>query len=330
MAKVIAALETNHQGDVALGRRLVEAAAACGCAAVKLPIRSVRDCFTSEFLEQPCHDYPELGATMGGVLEALQLDRAALRDVRDAAKGRLEFIAAPWDVGSLEATDSLDVDAYQIEPQVLSHLPFVREVARRGRPVFVAAGMCGERELDRVMSLVAGLPVTLLHCVVGAGDLATTALGYLASYRNRYRCDVGYLSLEPGFQAALVACALGATVVEKAFTLEPALRGPAHARSVDPGQMTALIGAVRGLAAALAPVEPREILPTELEAFATERAALVATRHLRTGSVLAPDMLTAKSPLRGVSPALVDLFVGKKLLYDVPADAPITFGMVEL
>jgi sialic acid synthase SpsE len=330
MAKVIAALETNHQGDSALARRLVDTAAECGCGAVKLPVCSVRDSYTADFLEQPCHEYPELGDTTGRVLEALQLDRAARADVRAAARGRLEFIAAPYDLGSLTAIDALDVDAYQIDPAVLAHLPLVREVARRGRPVIVVAGMCGERELDRVIDLVAGLPTTILHCVIGASDLSSTALGYLSSYRDRYRCDVGYLSLEPGVQAALVACALGASVVEKPLTIDRALRGPAHARSADREQMTAIVSAIRDLEAAVAPVGPRQVLPPELEAFAEGRAALVAARDLQSGAVLAWDMLAAKAPLRGVSPALVDLFVGRKLLYDVPADAPITFGMVDL
>lgn len=329
MTKVIAALETNHQGEAALAKRLVEIAIAAGCWGVKLPIWSVHDSFTADYLNQPYHDYPEFGDTIGAVLERLQLGSPALADVRQATRDRVQFIAAPYDLASLDLADTLDPDAYQVDAPVLTHLQLVHEVAARGKPVLVAAGLCGEPELDRCLKALAGLEVTLLHCVFDVADLAGTALRYLERYRDRYGTAVGYLSLEPRGCAALVACALGATVIERPLTLDRALRGPTHLASADRDELAGLIRAIRALQQALAPVGPRTLMPCELERFTAGRVSLVAARDLRAGAVLAPDMIATKAPLRGISPLLLDHIVGKRLLYDLPADTPITFGMIE-
>jgi sialic acid synthase SpsE len=328
---VVAALESNHNGDLSLAKRMIDIAVESGCDAVKIPVHCVSACYTEEALQQPDWKYPDRGSTYGSVLETLELKSDELRELRDHCKGRISFIGAPYDLVSLGLLEDLHVDAYQIDPPLLGHQPLLEAVAAIQKQVLVCAGMCGEQELESVLQVLKNTPVVLLHCVVAEPLLLeNTALNYIPYLRQRFGCDVGYLGFEDGIHAALAAYTLGAATIEKRFTIDRHLPGPGHAHSIDRMELGALVRELSALDTALRASAPRRLLPAELEAFAEQRFSLVAARPLKAGTTIEADMLKVKAPLRGISPQLLSWLQGKRLLYDLPADAPITFGIVDL
>jgi N-acetylneuraminate synthase len=327
---LVAALEDNHQGSLALAQRMVDAVASSGADAVKVPRRRVRECYSADVLAQPYHAYPELGSTYGKVLEALELKLGDLRILREHCRDRVHFIAAPYDLRSLEELDEVAPDAYQVDPPVLAYPPLLEGIRARKKPVLAALGICSDEEVDALVETLRECPLTLLHCVAAAPlPLEETRLGALEHLRRRYGLPVGYLGADEGSSAALVAYALGATVVEKPFTLDRALRGPSQGASMDQGQWRSLVTEMRALERSLRPLEGRRVLDVEMEAFTNLRVSLVAAKDLQAGTPLRPDLVTARAPLRGLSPRLLPRLLGKRLLYDLPQGAPITFGMVE-
>jgi sialic acid synthase SpsE len=329
-ATVVAALESNHNGDLSLAKRMVDIAVDCRCDAVKVPLRSVKDCYAEEILQQPSHNYPELGRTYGAVLESLELKPDSLKELRDYCQGRISFIGAPYDLESFALLENLSVDAYQVDPPLLCHQPLIEAVAGLQKKVLVCAGMCAEPELETVLQTLKDVPFVLLHCVVAEPlRLEHTALNYIPYLSQRFGCELGYLGFEDGIHAALAAYTLGATTIEKLFTVDRYLPGPRHAHSLDREELRALVQQLLALESSLIPSGPRRLLPVELETFTDQGRSLVAARPLKAGTPIQPDMLKIKAPLRGVSPQLLSWLRGKRLLYDLPADAPITFGVVE-
>jgi N,N'-diacetyllegionaminate synthase len=329
-ATVVAALENNHNGDLSLAKRMVDIAIDCGCDAVKVPLRSVKDCYAEEMLRQPSYNYPELGRTYGAVLETLELKPDSLKELRNYCQGRISFVGAPYDLDSFALLENLGVDAYQVDPALLCHQPLIEAVAGLQKKVLVCAGMCAEPELESVLQTLKDVPFVLLHCVMAEPlRLEDTALNYIPYLNQRFGCELGYLGFEDGIHAALAAYTLGATTIEKIFTADRHLSGPGHAHSLDREDLRALVQGLLALGSSLKPSGPRQLFPVELESLTIHRRSLVAARPLKAGTPIEPDMLKIKAPLRGVSPQLLSWLQGKRLLYDLPADAPITFGVVE-
>jgi N,N'-diacetyllegionaminate synthase len=330
-ATIVAAFENNHNGKLRLAKRMVDVTIECGCDAIKLPVRSVEDSYTDETLQQAEYRYPELGNTYGAVLARLELSADALRELRDYCVGRISFIAAPYDLVSLEVLKNLNVDAYQLDPPLLCHQPLLEELGRLRKKMLVCAGMCTERELEAALRILQRCPVTLLHCVMKESlQLDQTALSYVPYFRRRFSCEIGYLGFEIGIHAALAAYTLGATTIEKKFTIDRDFPGPGHAQSLDRDELKALVHGLTALESSLKSYGPRQVLPVELDMFAEQGCSLVSARPLKAGTSIQPDMLKVKAASQGVGPHLISWLQGKRLLYDIPADAPITFGIVKL
>jgi N,N'-diacetyllegionaminate synthase len=328
---VVAALESNHNGDLSLAKRMVDIAVDCGCDAIKIPVRRVKESYTEEILQQPNYKHPELGATYGDALERLELKADALRSLRDHCRGRISFIGAPYDLSSMDLLGDLDVDGYQIDPPLLCHQPLVQAIANRQKKVLVCVGMCSEQELAVALQILKNVPIILLHCVMAKSlRLEDTALDYIPYLRRRFGCEIGYLGFEDGIHAALTAYTIGATTIEKIFTIDRHLPGPGRANSLDREELRALVQGLLALESSLKPAGPRQLLPVELETFTDQRCSLVTARPLKAGTTIQADMLTVKAALHGVSPQLLSWLEGKRLLFDLPLDAPITFGVVDL
>ena len=328
---VVAALENNHNGDVSLAKRMVDIAVDCGCVAVKIPVRSIKGCYTDEILQRPNYEYPDLGATYGDVLQRLELNVDALCALREYCKGRISLIGAPYDLSSLELLGNLTADGYQIDPPMLCHQPLLEKIAERQKKVLVCVGMCSEAELTFALQILKNTRAVLLHCVTATSlRLENTALSYIPYLRERFECEVGYLGIEDGIHAALAAYSVGATTIEKAFTIDRHLSGPGHANSLDREELRALVQGLSALECSLRPSGPRQLLPVELESFTNQRCSLVAAGSLKAGTTIQADMLKVKVALSGIGPQLISWVQGKRLLFDLAVDEPITFGVVDV
>jgi sialic acid synthase SpsE len=301
---LVAAIDYNHNGSAALARRLVALASEAGAHAVKFAFRE---------------SAPHPG-----------LRPSALAAVRGEAKGKVAFVAAPYDLASFAQADRLAPDIYQIDPPALSDRPLLEAAARSGKPILLVAGMCTDVAIAAALGELREKTVVLLHSV-SALPLAParTHLAFIGELNRRWRVPVGYAGWEPGTTWAVVAAALGAIVIEKPFTLDRNLGGPFHAASLDPQQLRTLADDLNALGAAIAPVKRRRILPEELDVLGASGQSLVARRRLRRGTRLRSSDFKLEAPLRGLTPRLWSWLEGRRLIYDLEAGEPITFGMVE-
>ena len=302
---VVAAVDRNHGGRLAIGRRLVTIAADGGADAVKFVV-------------------PASGTTDP------RLPPAAWQALRREAARRLQFILAPHDRQALAMARRLKPDVYQVDPGIVSDLDLVGRIGRERRPVLVVTAGVTSAAIGAAVRALRGCRIVLVHAV--AADVLAPGrarLGYIPWLADRFGKPVGYFGREPGPGWSFVAAAMGAVVIEKLVTLDRSLSGRDHAASLDPAELRALVVGLKDLNAALAPVGDRRVFADELAVVEQHERSLVARRAMRKGHLLRASDLDARTTAEGVSPRLLQWLTGRRLRYDVEAGDPMTFGLVE-
>jgi sialic acid synthase len=331
---VVAEVGHNHQGDVELAKRLIDAAKECGVDAVKLQKRSNRALYTRDFYEQPYDNELSFGRTYGEHREALELDAEAYRELlRHAHEVGVTLFATAFDFESADLLGQLGVPAFKFASGDLRNTPLQRHVAGFGKPMFLSTGGGTLEDIERAADAV--LPINdqlcILQCTAAypasAEDLH---LNVITTLRERFpELVIGLSDHQNGIAMAVVAYMLGARVIEKHFTLDHALKGRDHAFSLMPEGMRRLVRDLHRVPAALGDAEKRA-LPIEADPLEKMGKKVVAARELELGHVLAVEDLAIKSPADGgLPPYELDGLVGRRLRRPIRADDFVTFDDVE-
>ena len=319
---VIAEAGVNHNGDLELARQLVDVAASAGADAVKFQtfradgVASAGAPKAGYQLETTAGDESQLE-----MLRRLELDRDAFAELKVLAEGRgLVFLSTPFDVAAVDLLDRLDVAAFKVSSPDLTNLPLLEEIGRRRRPVILSTGLADLAEVETGVAVVraAGArDLIVLHCVSEYPARPEDAnLRAMATMAERLAVPVGYSDHTEGTEVALTAVALGASVLEKHFTLDRSLPGPDHRASLEPDELAGLIRAVRRVEATLGDGVKA---PTDAERrnAPAVRRSLAAVTDLPAGTELTREMLTALRPGTGIPPGLIGEVVGRHLRRDL-------------
>ena len=325
---VIAEAGVNHNGDIQLAFRLIDAAVEAGANAVKF------QAFNAEALvhaSAPKAQY-QAAATGGGesqleMIRRLELRPADFYQLQAYCQTRgILFLATPFDPESADLLATMKVPAFKMASGEMTNLPFLRDIARRRLPLILSTGMCDLNEVKEAVAAVraeGNSGLVLLQCVSNyPAAPSDTNLRAMETMRQVFDVPVGYSDHALGNEIALAAVALGACVVEKHLTLEKSLPGPDHRASAEPGELKELIRAIRRVEAALGDGIKRPA-PSEANTATVARKSLVAARDLEAGIVLREDMLSALRPGTGLPPSRMGEVLGRRLLRGVEAGAQI-------
>ncbi len=330
---VIAEAGVNHNGDLELARRLVDAAAEAGADAVKFQTFSADRLATAA---APQADYQRrntgIEESQRAMLHRLELTAEAHRELMARCRERgILFLSSPFDEDSADFLEELGVPAFKIPSGELTNVPFLAHVARKGRPLIVSTGMATLDEVRQAVETIrqAGSPpLALLHCVSSyPAQPADVNLRAMATLREAFAAPVGFSDHTDGVEIALAAVALGACIIEKHFTLDRNLPGPDHKASLEPAELTSLAAAIRRVEAALGDGVKR---PAKCEADAARvaRKSLVAARDLSAGSVLRREDLAIRRPGTGLPPSALARVVGMLAKEDIAAGTILTDPMM--
>lgn len=325
---VIAEVGHNHQGDVDTAHRLLDAAVQAGADAVKLQKRANRHLFTREFFDSPYNGPNSFGDTYGKHREHLELGASQYAELQShAAELGVLFFATAFDIPSAEFLAELDMPAYKIASGDLRNLPLIEHVARLGKPMFVSTG---GGEMDAVVrahdtARAHNENVCIMQCTAGYPPAwEELNLAVIPTYRERFPATViGFSSHDNGIAMATGAYALGVRAVEKHFTLDRTMRGTDHAFSLEPAGLRKMVRDLRRLKVAMGDGVKRPFASEEAPVLKMSKQ-LVAARDLPAGTVLTADDVAARSPGGGLTPDRVTDVVGRALIADLAADAPIT------
>jgi N-acetylneuraminate synthase len=329
---VIAEIGANHNGDMALCRRLIDAAQEAGADAVKFQSWSKASLVSrAEYGRRA--PYAKLDPSALSLEQAIERYQFTPDQHREMAaycrQGGITFFSSCFSAREVELLESLDVPAYKVASMDVTHLPLLDVVAATGKPVILSTGMASlgeiERALERLRRAGSG-PVALLHCVsLYPCPPAEVNLRNIPMLERTFGVPVGLSDHSLGAALSIAAVALGACILEKHFTVDKKLEGWDHAISADPAELSAIVRGARDVHEALGSFE-RVIGPAELENRKAFRRRAVARQDLKRGTRLTEGDLDFKRPGNGIGPDELAFAVGRVLARDVAAEEELEWS----
>lgn len=314
---IIAEAGVNHNGDYELACRLADAAKAAGADIVKFQT-GVPEKVISTFARQADYQAANTGRDESQLemVRRIMLKGSDFLPLRDYCRSiGIEFLSTPFDLDSIELLRSLDMDMVKVPSGEITNLPYLRKIATMGLPVIMSTGMSRLGEIDTALKVLTDNGVkpdaiTLLHCNTEyPTPYVDVNLRAMETLRRAFGVPVGYSDHTQGIEVAIAATALGATVIEKHFTLDRNMEGPDHKASLEPDELAAMVRAIRHTEAALG--SPRkQVSPSESKNIAIARKSIVAARPIKRGEPFTETNITVKRPGDGISPMLWDEVLG--------------------
>lgn len=320
---VIAEAGVNHDGDIDKAIALVDAAASAAADAVKFQTFSADRLVTRS---APKAAYQKRTTnneeSQHAMLRRLELsDEAHHRLQQHASTREITFLSTPFDEVAADFLDGLGVAAFKVPSGELTNLPFLAHVARKRKPMIVSTGMATlaevERALDTIRAAAPAVEVVVLHCTSNyPAAVDDVNLRAMESLSRAFGVTVGYSDHTLGTSVSTAAVALGASLIEKHFTLDKSAAGPDHAASLDVQQLAALIVAIRDVEMALGDGVKRP-RPAEREVALVARKSIVAARRLTVGQIIGAADVVLRRPGSGLGADVLPLVIGRTLRCDV-------------
>ena len=327
---IIAEAGVNHNGDLKMARELVRVAARAGADMVKFQTFVGSKIATAH---APKAEYQEVttgtGESQQEMIARLELSRAdheAL--IAEAHDAGIAFFSTGFDEDSLDMLIELGIDRIKVPSGELTNLPLLRHMASKKLPVILSTGMATMGEIEDAIRVFeeSGVPrsqITVLHCNTQyPTPMEDVNLPAMASIRSAFGVDVGYSDHTVGIELAIAAVALGATVIEKHFTLNRDLPGPDHVASLEPTELADMVRAIRNIELAVSGDGIKRPSPSEAGNRPIARKSIVAARPIRAGEPFSAKNLATKRPGTGITPMRWDEVIGRP--------APRAFGQDEL
>jgi sialic acid synthase SpsE len=320
---IIAEACINHQGEYAIAERMVYVCHAFGVDAIKFQIHvleneMLREAPQSDNFEEPLYD--TLDKTNLSVDEHIRLKRLC------ESLG-IQYLCTPFSRKGADILEEIGVDAFKVGSGELTNLPLQEHIARKGKPVIFSTGMATIEEITETADLVrsTGTPFLITHCVSAYPcPYEITNLGVIPKYIDRFQVPVGLSDHSRGIYTSLGAVALGASLIEKHFTLDKLQKGPDHASSLEPFEMAELVKGSEAVWLALG--DEKKIFPQEEQIVAWARETVVTEVEIPEGTVITPEMVWVKrpSPGPGAVPAKdLKQVIGKRARVTIPRDVQV-------
>ncbi len=325
---VIAEAGVNHNGDIKLAKKLIAVAAEAGADLVKfqtfVTANNISRAAPKAEYQKGATDPEESQYEMVRKLELSKDDHLEL--IEECEKRKIGFFSTAFDATSIDMLDELNVSDYVKVPSgELTNLPYLRYLTRHGKRVLLSTGMADLGEIEAAINVVeqAGTPrdkITVLHCTTEyPTPMEDVNLRAMVNIGKAFGVSVGYSDHTPGIEVPIAAVALGATVIEKHFTLDRTLPGPDHRASLEPDELKAMVQGIRNIEKALGDGIKRPS-PSELKNKPIARKSLVAARPIKAGEAFTEDNLMAKRPGTGISPMQWDEVIGRTAPRDFSED----------
>lgn len=324
---IIAEAGVNHNGNLGIAFELIDAAASAGADYVKFQTFKAENLVTksaqkAEYQKINCGELE----TQFEMIKRLELSVSMhIELIEHCRKRGIEFLSTGFDIESLEFLVGLDMPILKIPSGEITNLPYLRYIGGLGKPLIVSTGMATIDEVESAINALemAGTPrnrITVLHCTTSYPTaMQDVNLLAMQTLRDRLGVWVGYSDHTKGIEVPIAAVALGASVIEKHFTLDRNLNGPDHKASLEPDELAAMVTAIRNIEIALGDGVKRPKV-SESSNAAVARKSIVAADFIACGEIFSASNLAVKRPGTGISPMRWDDVLGKIAQRDYQKD----------
>ena len=316
---IIAEAGVNHNGDLEIAKSLIEVAKNAGADFVKFQTFKANQLVTKK---APKARYQvgvsDTGETQFEMLKNLELSDLMHRELMEKSKEQgIGFLSTAFDNESASMLFSMGQNIFKIPSGEITNLPYLRHIGGFGKRVILSTGMSTLGEVKEALAVLvtSGIPksqITVLHCASAyPAPLIDVNLLAMRTIKEDLNVEVGYSDHTLGIEVSIAAVALGATVIEKHFTLDRNLPGPDHKASLEPDELNSMVAQIRNIEQALGDGMKRP-MPSELENLELARRSIVAKCSIREGEIFSELNLSTKRPGTGISPMDWDRLIGSE------------------
>lgn len=321
---IIAEAGVNHNGSIELAKRLIDSAKESGADCVKFQT------FKSENLVSYTAQKAEYQIRATGdtsqqdMLKKLELSYDEFLELKKYCdKVGICFLSTPFDFDSIAFLNMIDMPFWKIPSGEVTNLPYLKALAKTGKPIIMSTGMCEMNEIEmavHVLQKYGADDIKLLHCNTEyPTPFEDVNLRAMAEMQKKFNIEVGYSDHTEGIEVAIAAAALGATVIEKHFTLSREMEGPDHKASIEPDELAAMVSGIRNIEKAIGDGK-KKVSSSEKKNKIVVRKSIVAGRKIQKGEIFTEENITVKRPGNGISPIYWNEVLGNKAVRDFEKD----------
>ena len=295
---IIAEAGVNHNGDISKAMKLIDIASSCGADAVKFQAFRTSNLILENVKKAP-YQMANTGTdkSQSEMLRSLELKKEHYLLLRDYCSNKnLDFLITPFDETSLEELEELNLDAYKIASTDTTNISFLRKIAKTGKRIFLSTGMCYENEVKKAVNAITEINpnLVILQCTANyPTPVDEVNLNVITTLKKEYNYEIGFSDHTEGVGASPFAVALGATVIEKHFTIDKTEKGPDHKASLSPEELSELVSAIRTVEKYLGS-NIKKPTKSELSTRKSLQKCLVAKKVIRKGELFNETNITAK------------------------------------
>jgi N,N'-diacetyllegionaminate synthase len=322
---IIAEAGINHNGRLDLAVRLIDAAAEAGADCVKFQTFKTKEVI-SRWAQKAKYQEDATAKDETGfeMVKKLELPFDSFISLHAyCTKKRIQFLSTPFDLPSIAFLNTLNLPLWKIPSGEITNLPYLLSIARTQKPVLMSTGMCEIDEIQAAVDVLKenGTPkIILMHCNTEyPTPFEDVNLKAMRTLQERFGVEVGYSDHTAGIEVPVAAVALGASVIEKHFTLDKHMEGPDHRASLEPGELSSMVASIRNIEKALGN-GIKTPSRSERKNIDIARKSIVARCAITKGDLFSEDNITVKRPGNGISPMRWFDVLGKMAKRDFEED----------
>ena len=321
---IIAEAGVNHNGSYELACRMIDAAKAAGVDCIKFQTFKAENLVSHTAQKAEYQKAATGDSSQQDMLKTLELSYDEFLSLKAYCdRAGICFLSTPFDFESIAFLNKIDMPFWKIPSGEVTNLPYLLAIAKTGKPVVMSTGMCEMSEIGAAVSVLKqnGTPeIRLLHCNTEyPTPFEDVNLRAMQTMRNAFGLEVGYSDHTKGIEVPIAAVALGATVIEKHFTMDRNMEGPDHKASLEPVELAEMVRSIRNIEKALGSGEKKPS-PSEEKNRPVARKSIVAKRTIHAGEVLTEGNISVKRPGTGLSPMQWFEVLGSKAVRDFEED----------
>jgi N,N'-diacetyllegionaminate synthase len=325
---IIAEAGVNHNGSIENAFKLVDAAVDAGVDYVKFQTFKANKLVSNTAKKADYQiENTNSNESQFEMLQRLELSETAHEQLIDYCNSKnISFFSTAFDLDSLDYLLNLGIEMVKIPSGEITNLPYLRKAAKLFKKIILSTGMSTLSEVEDALTVfldngIVRENITILHCnteyPTPMKDVNLTAMLHL---QNEFNTLIGYSDHTLGIEVPIAAVALGASMIEKHFTLDKGMEGPDHKASLEPHELKAMVSAIRNIESAISGTGFKMPSDSEIKNIAIARKSIIAKTNIVKGDVFTENNLTVKRPGSGISPMLWDTVIGQKASRDFSQD----------
>ena len=334
---IIAEAGVNHNGNIDIAMKLIDVAVAAGVDYVKFQTFKAEKLVTKSAIKAAYQlRNTKEDSSQYSMLKELEMSDHWHYKLKDYCEQKgISFLSSGFDEESIDFLELLGTPVYKVPSGEITNRPYLENIARKGKPVILSTGMADLNEIKDAMKvfIAHGITkdmITVLHCNTEyPSPMNDVNLLAMCTIRNELGVKVGYSDHTLGIEVPIAAVALGASVIEKHFTLDRSLPGPDHSASLEPGELAAMVTAIRNIELSISGNGEKKASPSEENNKTIARKSIHLRRNLVKGHRITIDDLEMKRPGDGISPMQLDNVLGKCTKTALPMESKLSFDDIE-